>query len=314
VTVYYVSVFLGSSGRAEIHPGWVWYFCGEPGRDCGESQASRVDIERRYHCQGSNPECAPPCQGPPPPSGTQKIPNELPGGPGPPSAQPLNRSTAQPLNGSTAPAVTTYFAHKINNITSPAPGKPAPMVYPSTRRDSQGCPTKAEGRTIAKQCWASRPNPSGQRQEPCSHGPSRPAAVGAPAGQRRVRVYMPQTPPSPFQSNPRFNQNGVTHRLQPRPATTAETRTGPACPIPSGETNARRRPNTANTQLRNKPTAPQRTQIKALTTPMPERLAKSTSARPPARMSQTRLTVGHFGTWKARSADLGFEIRGVSLL
>ena len=106
--------------------------------------------------------------------------------------------------GSTAPAVTTYFAHKINNITSPAPGKPAPMVYPSTRRDSQGCPTKAEGRTIAKQCWASRPNPSGQRQEPCSHGPSRPAAVGAPAGQLRVRVQTASNAAQPVSIKPPF--------------------------------------------------------------------------------------------------------------
>jgi len=195
---------------------------------------------------------------------------QTPPAPGPPSAQPLNRSTAQPHL-----AVTTNYAHKINNITSPAPGKSTPMVYPSTRGDSQACPTKAEGRTMAKQCKESRPNPSGQPQEPCSHGPSRPVAAGT--------ARWATSGPSPHSSNAAqpVSINRVTHRLQPRPATTAETRTVPACPIPSGETNTRRRPNTANTRLPNKPTAPQRTQIKALTTPMPERRAKSTSARPP---------------------------------
>jgi len=32
---------------------------------------------------------------------------------------------------------------------------------------------------MAKQCKGIRPNPSGQPQEPCSHGPSRPVAAGA---------------------------------------------------------------------------------------------------------------------------------------
>ena len=150
-------------------------------------------------------------------------------------------STAQRINGSTALTVTTHFAHKINNITSPAPGKPTPMVYPSIRRDSQRCPTKAEGRTMAKQCKAIRPNPSGQPLKPCSHSFPRPVA----AGVKNVPSCLAK-PPSTGSPNP---------------------------PI---------------SQLPNKPTTPQQTQIKLLTLSGPLAAPEPTPPNPTAKKSLKR--------------------------
>jgi hypothetical protein len=288
MTVYYFSVFLGSSGRAEFGI-FVVSREGTAGNLKLQESISGSDIIVRARTLSA----LPPVKALRHPLELKKYQTNS------PCPRVAIGSTAQRVNGSTAPAVTTYFAHKINNITSPAPGKPAPMVYPSTRRDSQRCPTKAEGRTMAKQCKAIRPNPSGQPQEPCSHGPSRPVAAGAPAGQRRVRVYMPQTPPSPFQSN------GVTHRLQPRPATTAETRTVPACPIPFGEASTGRRPNTANTPITKQTHRAPKDSNQNTYDANARAPRQINAAPPPGESPKIRRPVGHFGTFAPAAKTCG---------
>ena len=155
------------------------------------------------------------------------------------------------------------------------------MVYPSIRGDSQGCPTKAEGRTMAKQCWESRPNPSGQPREPCSHGllrQQRPTAPPFHWGARPTRLKLRPA---------RFNQTASHTGFSPGPPQRPKQERPPHVPFPS----AKRAPGGVQTpptpQLPNKPTAPQRTQIKPLTTPIPERRAKSTPPRPPAKVPKS---------------------------
>ena len=141
---------------------------------------------------------------------------------------------------------------------------------------------------MAKQCWESRPNPSGQPQEPCSHGPSRPGAARA---ARRAT-----SGPSLHASNAATSLlqfNGVTHRLQPRPAITAETRTVPACPIPSGETNAGRRPNTTDTNDQTSPPRPKGLKSKHLRRQCPS-AAPNQSRPPPGEKSQNPAVRGTF--------------------
>ncbi len=149
-----------------------------------------------------------------------KIPIELPLPLGP-SAQP------QRINGSTALDGHNLFQPKNQQHNKPGPRKIDPYGVSFYRRDSQGCPTTAEARTMAKQCKEIRPNPSGQPSKPCSHSFPRPMAAGVknvpsclakPASTGSPSPPISQLPNKPTASQPAQIKSLTPKQIRPKPS------------------------------------------------------------------------------------------------
>jgi hypothetical protein len=158
----------------------------------------------------------------------------------PPLARRRHHPLEHRLNRLTDQRSTTLGGHNLfqpqnQQHNQPAPGKSTPMMYPSTRRDSQRC-SQVGRQTMAKQCKQIRPNPSGQPRKPCSHSSpalERPASkMSHPAWRGR---YLHWKPRAHHISITKQTHRPSTHSNQITYATWPRRRAGTKAAQPAGE-------------------------------------------------------------------------------